>query len=110
MDDYKNSEVFQEIKQDFRRRKTGEVYGISREVFYCKFLRKLKFKPCYRKIRISFSQSTDEVLVEEVIPHKHEINEETPDAQKRSKISIATFLVFIIYNLASHNLTQKWLS
>ena len=61
VDDYKNSEVFQEIKQDFSRRKTGEVYGASREVFYCKFLRKLKFKPCYRKIRVSFSQSSDEV-------------------------------------------------
>ena len=45
-------------------------------------MRKLKFKPCYRKIRVSFSQSSDEVLVEEVIPHKHEINEETPDARK----------------------------
>ena len=33
VDDYKNFEVFQEIKQDFSRRKTGDVYGASREVF-----------------------------------------------------------------------------
>ena len=47
--DYKASAIFKDIKENFSVRKKSEIYGWKREVYYCKFLRKRKFKPCYKK-------------------------------------------------------------
>ena len=64
--EFKNSEIKKDIDANYSRRKFGNTISCKREVYYCKFLRKRKFKPCYRKLRVSFSESSEEVLVEAV--------------------------------------------
>ena len=44
--EFKNSNIFKDITENYSRRKFGNTYNYKREIFYCKFLRKRKFKPC----------------------------------------------------------------
>ena len=59
VNEFKNSNIHKDITENYSRRKFGNIYNYKREIFYCKFLRKRKFKTCYKKVKISYSKASD---------------------------------------------------
>lgn len=72
IDEFKGSDVFKELG-DYTRR-SGKA--TSTETFVCKFSRKKGYLNCESKIRVIYSETSDEVTVEKVQNHNHQKDDE----------------------------------
>ena len=80
-DDYKNSNVFQDLKENFTLRTRRELHHGDVENFICRFSRKVGYRKCSREMKVVFPSDTVEVQVYE---YKNHIHEES--SQKSSKV------------------------
>ena len=90
-EEFQNSEFKASLLENFNLRKSESFIKCERETYECKFTRKQGFKSCPVKVKVSFSNSSDDVEVEET-ENGHSHIEETvaglklnPKYQKWSK-------------------------
>ena len=90
-EDFLNSDFKASLLENFNLRKSESFIKCERETYECKFTRKQGFKSCPAKVKVSFSNSSDDVEVEETENGHSHIEETTaslkpnPKYQKWSK-------------------------
>ena len=72
VDDYKNSNIFQDLNENFTLRKRMELNHGDVENYICRFSRRVGFSKCFREIRVIFPSDTIEVQIQEYQNHVHE--------------------------------------
>ena len=81
IEEYKNSNIFQDLKENFTLRKRMELHHGDVENFICRFSRKVGYTKCSREIKVVFPSDTVEVQIYECKSHVHE-----ESSQKSSKV------------------------
>ena len=81
VEEYKNSNIFQDLKENFTLRKRRELHHGNVENFICRFSRKVGYTKCSREIKVVFPSDTVEVQIYEYKNHVHE-----ESSQKSSKV------------------------
>ena len=74
-EEFEGSDIAKTLKKDFSRRKNREFDYADVQMYECKYSRKVGYKPCPLKMRISFLSHNSQVVVErleEVGEHEHE--------------------------------------
>ena len=74
-EEYEKSEVASKLKREFSRRKNREYEYADVLEYECKFSRRVGYKPCPLKMRVSFLSHSSEVTVEgleDLVEHVHE--------------------------------------
>ena len=81
IEDYRNSNIFKDLKENFTLRKRRELNHGDVENFICRFSRKVGFAKCSREIKVVYP--SDSVGVE-IYEYKNHIHEQS--SQKSSKV------------------------
>ena len=70
---YKESVIKKELEDSYSLRKTCYTFGSTKEIWACKFSRRINFKECKSKYRVTFSNSTESIYIERTASnHLHE--------------------------------------